>query len=241
MVVVDRRPLDRCVHQGGRREHAQVVEQGHRLGLVHLRAMGVDQVQQRRHPDPHRGRRADVGVEHIGGNALHRRVHVQHAARRCAVGVHLPAGPRHPRLVGAAADPATDGGAEPHHMRSPDGTGGTDVPGDRGGQARQVVLADDAGGTVRGCADGLLGGSGEVSEAGTEAGWTMGPEPVERRQGQQDVAGGARRGIAPRRGDDHLRAHRPARGHRPPSPCTGQEHHAGGRDQGGRGEPGDTQ
>ena len=126
-------------------------------------------------------------------------------------------------------------------MRSPDGTGGTDVPGDRGGQAGQVVLADDAGRTVRGCTDGLLGGSGELTEAGTEAGRTTGTEPVERRQGQQDVAGGARRGIAPRRGDDHLGDHRTGRGHDPPPTCPHKEHHAGGRHDGSRGEPDDTE
>ena len=47
VVVVDRLPVDRCVHEGSGSEQAEVVEQRDRLALVHLGARGVDHRDQR--------------------------------------------------------------------------------------------------------------------------------------------------------------------------------------------------
>jgi hypothetical protein len=81
MALVDLLPRDVGVDEAARREKAHVVEHRHRLALVHLRSAGIDDLEERRDPHPHRGARPHVRVQRFERNAVQGGLDVEEARR----------------------------------------------------------------------------------------------------------------------------------------------------------------
>ena len=139
---IDGVPRDRGTRQGGRRQYAEVVEHGDRLGPVHLRAGGVHDGQHREQLHAHRRGRADEGVQHVDGQAEHPCLHEQHPVRIGAVGVDLFAGELHPRLVDPSANAAVHPGVEVPNPGLAGRSRAADVTCDQFRETGEIVLGE---------------------------------------------------------------------------------------------------
>ena len=204
-------------------EDAQVVEQGHRLGPVHLWAGGVGHRHQRAHLDPHCGDPTGEGMQNVHRQAEHGGIHEEQPAGRGPVGVDLLTGEAHPRGGRTGTDPAVDAGTEVPHVWQAGGAAAADVGGNHLRQMGQVILSHDRVDARPGqrCpnAPAILGAVAPRPLRGV---------PVHDGYEQDDVRHGAEAGVSPRGEDRSLRDdRRNGTDNPPPAEPEGQQHGGG--------------